>query len=406
VTSDLSKSDFDLIEWFCESLAADGQRSPVTIQGYRSDLLGLAKWLRSQNQSIPSAVTSQDLLRRFREKIQKHYRPATINRKLVSIRQFLLWAARHGLVVSPDVERLEGVQKSASAGSWLSSDSQKELIKTVSESGSLRDLVMVQLLLFTGLRMTELSALNWRDIQVDPPDPHLQVRDSQKHAGRKVPLPQEAVDALVRFRELQMAGPSNHVFETGGRPITRRTIQHALNRYAQEAGIKISPRLLRHTFCSNLRESDIPMVEAARRAGVEASAMAMQYALRTDGARTGEPSAGPASDSYHDISLLGISDAAFEEQTGHKIVRSRVPRDFEVRQKVLARAGGKCECCRKEWPKHIFLEVHHLLSAGVAWDQYDNCVAVCPNCHRELHFLESSIELERKLLSDLSSLPA
>ncbi len=58
---------------------------------------------------------------------------------------------------------------------------------------------------------------------------------------------------------------------------------------------------------------------------------------------------------------------------------------------VLQRAAGKCELCSSESflnQSHIpFLEVHHLeyLSVGGA-DIVTNAVALCPNCHRELHY--------------------
>jgi 5-methylcytosine-specific restriction protein A len=67
-------------------------------------------------------------------------------------------------------------------------------------------------------------------------------------------------------------------------------------------------------------------------------------------------------------------------------------RDHEVKAWVLNEAAGFCECCRKEAPfiKHDgerFLEVHHVrrLADGGS-DCVENAAAVCPNCHRALHY--------------------
>lgn len=76
-----------------------------------------------------------------------------------------------------------------------------------------------------------------------------------------------------------------------------------------------------------------------------------------------------------------------------------IERDPAVKAWVLKNANGICENCEKEGPflkgdGKYYLEVHHvnLLSNGGA-DTVDNAIAVCPNCHRELHF-----GLEKELL--------
>ncbi len=69
----------------------------------------------------------------------------------------------------------------------------------------------------------------------------------------------------------------------------------------------------------------------------------------------------------------------------------RIVRDPRVHAFVMQEAKGKCECCRRKAPfvsddGNPFLEVHHLkqLAQGGP-DTVANAVAVCPNCHRELH---------------------
>ena len=58
---------------------------------------------------------------------------------------------------------------------------------------------------------------------------------------------------------------------------------------------------------------------------------------------------------------------------------------------VLQRAEGKCELCK--WTPFIndegepYLEVHHVIQlANGGPDTPENAVALCPNCHRELHY--------------------
>lgn len=67
-------------------------------------------------------------------------------------------------------------------------------------------------------------------------------------------------------------------------------------------------------------------------------------------------------------------------------------RDVAVKAWVLQQANGRCECCEVEAPfvradGLPYLEVHHvrqMVDGGS--DTIHNTVAICPNCHRELHF--------------------
>lgn len=67
-------------------------------------------------------------------------------------------------------------------------------------------------------------------------------------------------------------------------------------------------------------------------------------------------------------------------------------RDPEVKAWALYKANGKCECCGKPAPfklpnGRLYLEVHHLIQlADGGADTINNCIAICPNCHRELHY--------------------
>jgi len=69
-------------------------------------------------------------------------------------------------------------------------------------------------------------------------------------------------------------------------------------------------------------------------------------------------------------------------------------RDARVKAWVLKEAEGICELCRKPAPfitsnEEQFLEVHHLKRlAGGGSDTITNVVALCPNCHREMHYGE------------------
>ncbi|NRH26972.1 HNH endonuclease signature motif containing protein [Pseudomonas sp. MS19] len=83
-------------------------------------------------------------------------------------------------------------------------------------------------------------------------------------------------------------------------------------------------------------------------------------------------------------------------------------RDVRVVAYVLKEAEGHCEACLKSSPfikadGAPYLEVHHLrhLADGGS-DTVQNAIAVCPNCHRELHHGRNKIALRDLVYSRVS----
>lgn len=85
-------------------------------------------------------------------------------------------------------------------------------------------------------------------------------------------------------------------------------------------------------------------------------------------------------------------------------------RSPEVKGWVLGQAGGNCEACANPAPFNghdgtPFLEVHHVrhLADGGS-DTVQNAVAVCPNCHRALHYSEDKMDLVEALYAQVPRL--
>lgn len=85
--------------------------------------------------------------------------------------------------------------------------------------------------------------------------------------------------------------------------------------------------------------------------------------------------------------------------SGESYTRSDLVRDFALRA-----AEGICQGCEEEGPfvdkdGERFLEVHHLYrvsDGGV--DEPENVIAICPNCHREVHYGRYGDELNNSLI--------
>ena len=157
------------VEDFAHHLAR-AERSPLTIKNYRGDLEAFARWFRDTNgdELTPAHVTPTDLrdYKRFLVD-QRGLKPSSVNRQLATLKSFLAWAATAGLLPAGPPPVLPKVVLQERRGPrWLDRREQQALRRAVERSGQVRDIAMVTLLLNTGLRLRELCALTWRDVQV------------------------------------------------------------------------------------------------------------------------------------------------------------------------------------------------------------------------------------------------
>ncbi|ARV18491.1 hypothetical protein AEP_01545 [Curvibacter sp. AEP1-3] len=116
------------------------------------------------------------------------------------------------------------------------------------------------------------------------------------------------------------------------------------------------------------------------------------------------------------ISKLEARKKALEACTGvagpagAQAVRTVYERSKAVRDYVLLRAEGRCEACTKPAPffgldGEPYLEAHHttrLSDGGVDHPRY--VAALCPTCHREIHYGKNGKEINRRLIGHLAQL--
>ena len=101
---------------------------------------------------------------------------------------------------------------------------------------------------------------------------------------------------------------------------------------------------------------------------------------------------------------VGVTEPQKKEQTIIQYARCE-----KIRAWVLEQAGDTCELCSNKAPfikedGTPFLEIHHIvqLSQGGP-DTLDNTTALCPNCHRHLHYGKDREKKKQKLLNNIKN---
>lgn len=246
-------------------------KSPLTLESYHSDLYKFSSWFEKVNKDDMklSNITPTDLRQYKQHLIDANYKAPTINRRLLSLKYFLEWGwhtkrIKYRLPIPKTVKQSQAVPK------WLDRKQQNQLLRHIEQTGNTRDIAIVRILLNTGLRISELCNLKWRDIVISERKGKLTVVAGKGSKYRDIPLNKDARIAFINIGYIENAGFDEYVF-TGQRGVlSPRGIQLMLKRlrFPDELGT-ISPHRLRHAFCKNLVDAGIGLEKVASLAGHE-----------------------------------------------------------------------------------------------------------------------------------------
>ncbi len=121
-----------------------------------------------------------------------------------------------------------------------------------------RDRLVLLTLAMTGLRRSELIALNWGDVTLEGPRPSLLVRRGKGGKPRRQPLPSQLAAALASSRSQHSPSASDPVFVgLGGARLQPTILAGIIRRATARAGISkhVTAHTLRHTAATWLRQA-------------------------------------------------------------------------------------------------------------------------------------------------------
>lgn len=208
--------------------------------------------------------------------IEKGRSAKTVNCALSALRIALTCAHDWGLRGEPP--KIKWTKLPEKEVKWLTDD---DLAKLVAVGDP-----MVTLAAKTGLRLGELVALTWADIDLQRRQVTVSkstwIEKGEAYVGstksgriRVVPLPTSAVEALDG---LTRGAPTDLVFHRGGKPIPKGTSKSILWRACDKAGLpRCGWHRLRHSYISALVRLNVPLPQVQRLAGHSQIQMTMRY---------------------------------------------------------------------------------------------------------------------------------
>ena len=253
------------IEAFALALGQAQRAAANTVSSYKRDLkdfreylLGGRTALAGHGKEVDSGKITADHARNYlAEMMRSGASRATIQRRLFAIKAFFRWRESTMGTPSP-VRAMRSPKLEKRLPQVLNEDAARQLIEADSDGNSpavLRDRAILEVLYSSGLRVSELTGLCWRDIDEDVGT--VMVRSGKGNKDRLVPIGEPALDAMRAWRAAMPIAwsPDGPVITNlrGGR-LTPRSVQNIITRRLMQAGLDspITPHGLRHCFATHM----------------------------------------------------------------------------------------------------------------------------------------------------------
>lgn len=251
----------EALDDFIHYLQIERGLSENTLQSYARDLRTYARYVQENEVTEWAHVTRAKLTAYLRWMHDDGKSAATIARTLSSIRLFHQFLLReYGLKEDPSIH-IDTPKKERKLPKILSSDEVDKLLTCPgTDTLTIRNRAMLETLYATGLRVSELLALELDDLHLEMGFVRCFGKGSKE---RIVPLGDMAKarleDYLNRSRKMLLKSKASDILFVNhhGNPLSRQGFWKVLKQIARDAGIQkeITPHTLRHSFATHLLEN-------------------------------------------------------------------------------------------------------------------------------------------------------
>jgi integrase/recombinase XerD len=251
------------IEAFLRYLTKDKGCSQNTLAAYRNDLTQMTAFITAEQ--AKGIITSYDeLLKSYLLKLrEKRYSVATTARKVASAKSFFRFMVDSGRMKENPTQKLPSPQVKRHSLVFLSSSEYQKLLAEpakLSTPEAKRDMVMLELLYATGLRISELVSLGVKNVDLQRNCVHI---DSK----RQVPFDHRLsliLGSFLRSDRLDLLYDEKEealFLNRRGSRLTRQGFWQIIKGYASRAGLssKVTPQTLRHSFARRKLQNGVEL---------------------------------------------------------------------------------------------------------------------------------------------------
>jgi integrase/recombinase XerD len=249
----------DAVELYVQYLLVEKGLSLQTISSYKNDIKQFFEFFTEKK--YVEDLVSEDLNEFLRHELTRpEISVSTALRRLSSLRGFFLFLKKEGYFKG-EIPDIEAPKKPEHLPNCLTVEEVELLLNApnIEKPDGLRDRAMLETMYASGLRVSELLALEKGRINFKKAIITVFGKGAKE---RKVPLGDFAIEYIQKYdkevRKLNPGKDSKYLFlNRYGEPLSRQYFFKQIKKYALEAGIEtpISPHTLRHCFATHLLEN-------------------------------------------------------------------------------------------------------------------------------------------------------
>ena len=273
-----------LFQRYIAYLEAERNFSPYTIRNYITDLKGsknikgLIPFLKEKGLDSPIEADRFDIRDYLTYLAEQKVVKASIARKVSSIRSYYKYLEREGIITVNPMQYISSPKLDRRLPTFLTDSEINRLLDApdTEDPYGRRDRAFLELLYASGLRVSELAGLTIDQVNLETREIRVIGKGSKERvvlmgepASKALEIYlEEARDLIPKIKPTSRTNKrkTKAVFiNNDGYPLTERSVQEILQKYADKAGIgkKVHPHMLRHTFATHMLDggADLRVVQ-------------------------------------------------------------------------------------------------------------------------------------------------
>lgn len=264
-----------LINEFNKYLKYQKNYSDYTIDSYKNDIIEYLEYLNREALNFKKVEYSDIRFYLMYLKDEKNDNNSSINRKLSSLRGFYKFLANEGYVKSNVFSLVNGPKKDKKLPRYFEYNELEELFNVPDTRTPLgqRDLLILEMLYATGVRVGELVNIKVKDINIGSRNILILGKGNKE---RFVQFGEYCEDALKTYlndgRITLNSKNSDYLFlNNNGGELTERGVRFILDKLIKQTGINknISPHMIRHSFATHLLNEGCDLLTVQKLLGHE-----------------------------------------------------------------------------------------------------------------------------------------
>ncbi|CDC21165.1 tyrosine recombinase XerD subunit [Clostridium sp. CAG:306] len=261
----LSETTKTYLKHFLIYLEVEKNFSKHTIRAYNSDILSFLLWL----DNTPIEQTNHTKLKDYLIFIQRfNYSKTTLSRKIASIRTFYRFLYRERIIETNPANSVHAPKRNKSLPKFLTTKEIEQILNNIKidTPAGYRNRVILELLYATGMRISELSNLNFSNLNLAENEITVMGKGAKERivliSSRAKDFLQKYIDN-VRFMVVEGGTPPQQnedspvfINKTGYR-LQTQSVRTAINDIVKKIQLpkKVTPHVFRHSFATKLLEN-------------------------------------------------------------------------------------------------------------------------------------------------------